>query len=267
MGNNAICILCNDLERFKIITDNLPKLEVDLFVINDTRLGDKINELKKIYSNATFIKGSDIIESFPRHDNIDKYGLSVKLLIPAYMFKKYSYDRILLLDDDVLITDKISEFFNIYNKGACPGGLLIMYEMKGKSMSGKLINLTQDIFGINFVVGKTGRVNGGVLLFEKDNEYEKYVLEYMRSDTFTMFLQKFSSWRSCYADEIFFTGYVVKNNYPKLNSHAKLIAIKYEKFNYEIVKRCLKTKALVHIVTSHRKMDIFHGLIERGIIK
>ena len=141
---NAICILCNDLERFKIITDNLPKLEVDLFVINDTRLGNKIDELKKIYSNATFIKGSDIIESFPRHDNIDKYGLSVKLLIPAYMFKKYSYDRILLLDDDVLITDKISEFFNIYNKGACPGGLLIMYEMKGKSMSGKLINLTQD---------------------------------------------------------------------------------------------------------------------------
>ena len=264
---NAICILCNDLERFKIITDNLPKLEVNLFVINDTRLGDKIDKLKKIYSNATFIKGSDIIESFPRHDNIDKYGLSVKLLIPAYMFKKYNYDRILLLDDDVLITDKISEFFNIYNKGACPGALAMPHEIKNKSMAGILINLTQDIFGINFIVGKTWRVNGGVLLFEKDNEYEKYVLQYMCSEVFTGFLQKFSSWKACCADEIFFTGYCLKNNYPSIDSHTKLIMIKYEKFKYKSVEYYLKTKAFIHIVTSRHKIDIFRGLIERGIIK
>lgn len=86
---NAICILCNDIERFKFVTNNLPEEMPDLFIINDTRLGDKTEEFKSIYSNATVIKGADIIEDFPKHENISRFALVLKLLIPWYMFKHY----------------------------------------------------------------------------------------------------------------------------------------------------------------------------------
>lgn len=267
---NAICILCNDIERFKLVTRNLPDEMPDLFVVNDTRLGDKTKELAKIYPKATFIEGQTIIDEFPNHENISRFALVHKLLIPWYMFKHFDYDKILLLDDDVFITDKVNDLIDSHDNGVLHNGLLAPHGCNSDNMRNRVIKYTAKMFGIS-QYEKLGQVNAGHILFDRktiNDEYQDIVYKWVTSEFFTEVLNAQKSWRSYFLDETFMTFFCLKNNYSSLSrKEVVLIISKYEKCDYELISRWFKKKALIHNCLQKHKTDMFHDLVEKGIIK
>lgn len=267
---SAICILCNDIKRFEFVTRNLPDEMPDLFVVNDTRLGDKTEELKKVYPNATFIKGSAIIDEFPKHENIFRFALVLKLLIPWYMFKHFGYGKILLLDDDVFITDKVNQLIDSHDNGALLNGLLTPHGCGTDGMKNQIIRYTAKHFGIT-KYEKIGQINAGHILFNREtinDDYQDVVYKWITSEFFTGVLNAQKSWRSFFLDEVFMTFFCLKNSYSHFSGRdIALIIRKYEKTDYEIIRRCFKNKALIHNCLQMHKNDMFHDLVEKGIIK
>lgn len=263
---NVICILANNLELFKIVTNNLPE-NINLFVINDTRLGDKINDLKAIYPNATYIRGNDMIDEFDFHPNVRRFALVLKLLIPTYMFKHYDCDKVLLLDDDVIITDKIHELFDTYVNGMSALGMLEKPPIKN-DIRHQLILKICELFNVEHIPLLQSS-NGGIILFDRDtidNEYKQAVIDYVSDALMTQALIDARSWSTYQLDEIFFSYFTKRHNYPSMKL-AKCVADAYEKIDWEKYGRYIKNKALFHIVNRKHKVDVFKDLVKLNYLK
>lgn len=267
---HAICILTNDLTRFEIISRNFPANMPDLFVINDTRLGDKVDELKQIYSNATFIKGKDILDDFSNHENVSRFGIILKLLIPDYMFKNYDYDKILVIDDDIIVTDKISELFEINNNAVIRSPTVMDANDNVSSPRCKAIRLAVNAFNMPLDF-KHQQFNGGQVLYYKKlfnaDDYANALVEYICNPTFTSVLNAQKSWATYALDELFTTTFMVKYGFEYFSKYVHLHEKKYIDTDLTALDRKLKAKALVHIVTRINKLNIFRDLQREGIIK
>ena len=100
-----------------------------------------------------------------------------------------------------------------------------------------------------------------------DDNYERYVLEYLSSDAFNEALVKGTTWRSYFLDEIFMTMFTLKYNYRNIIKYVKMLYLKKERYDYEHIRVWLDKKAIIHNMFQYEKMNLFNELIERGIIK
>lgn len=115
----AICMLCNNTTYLQAFINNFQyknKNDFDLILINETRIGNKIDEIKKIcngINNVLIIDGNCIIEKFKKeiidHKFVNEYTMGLNILQNWYIFKYYNYEKVIVIDDDVLVNnlDKI----------------------------------------------------------------------------------------------------------------------------------------------------------------
>lgn len=117
MGKKAICILCNNLDYLQAFVNNYNQKDEDLIIVNETRVGNKIEGIRRITkdNNVIILDSKEIVLQFKKtvSDNVfvDEYTMGMNILAQWYVFRNYDYEKVLFLDDDVLINDKIDELF------------------------------------------------------------------------------------------------------------------------------------------------------------
>lgn len=266
---NVICILANDLDIFPIITSTIKQENYDVIVINDTRIGNKIDDLKQIYPNATYIDGMNMIDEF-RTDIYDSivlsYPLVLKWLIPWYIFKHYQYDKLFLLDDDIVLSDNFHNLFDLYEHGACYSLPIYKSSTSEDDISYKMY---QDLFELFNIPSKAYcRINGGNILFNRSdittNKYTDMLITFMKNqyviEMVNYIVDKKRSYRSFTLDEAFLTMFAVKNDYTSLNKEICLVMNKADKVDYDKLVKTYNKKSLVHIVTRINKLNVLQTL-------
>lgn len=118
--NRAICVLANNMYLFKELIINLPDNLKDFkfFIFNDTRIGDKTKEIHEIMKgfNYEVITDKDTNELIPvKTDFVYDYSMSLKMLMPWYLFSTKNVDKVLFSDEDVLYTERLLNIFNSIN--------------------------------------------------------------------------------------------------------------------------------------------------------
>ena len=106
---NAVCILANNMDFFKHQVENyLP--ECDILVCNETRIGNKIDEIKTLMPKAIIIDSQDVVKEFSKICDtpfLHSYTMGMNILLQWYVFKHYNYDKVLFTEEDVLFTPDI----------------------------------------------------------------------------------------------------------------------------------------------------------------
>lgn len=120
--DNAIAVLANNMYFFKIFCSNYPKelVDIPLFVFNDTRIGNKMQECEDILKESGIKKykviGTHMVHAALKdiiniNEFAEDYTYSLNILIPLFMFTKTSAKRMLQLDDDIILRDGILRIF------------------------------------------------------------------------------------------------------------------------------------------------------------
>lgn len=212
---DIICVVTNDIYRFKILTGNLPSNIKDykLVFVTDPRLGNSINDFKQLYSDAEFISSNEVLNFYhddlhTSDDNINKYPLGYKIILPWYISKLYNFDKLLMLDDDIIITEKIKELFDSINGPSVYATYLMHKKTSFPKLDSDLICLALRVNEIdeNKIIPY---INGGHIMFTKDINYDEYISRikiYMENPITIDLINKQEYWWSYYIDEVFFSA-------------------------------------------------------------
>ena len=135
--NNCIAVLDNNLKFLKILLDNLSSCDmtnITICIVNEVRIGNKLNDIEKLISqyhyNIKLISSEDIICQFKKdvieNSFVDEYTMSMNILMLWYLMKYYNFDKILFIDDDVVLLNGFEEVFThsnhlFYNHRLCAG--------------------------------------------------------------------------------------------------------------------------------------------------
>lgn len=284
---NAICVLANDMILFANMINNLPDIDVDLIVINETRIGNKINEIKEITKNikSCIVIDSDIIINKFKNDVIncnfvDTYTMGMNILMQWYIFKYYDYDKVLFLDDDIVLTKNINNVFELNNSSFYIFTLSVgapQYNMNTKKMK-LCIDTFNDLFDLN-INDENYRekwiythVNGGQRLYCKSDfnlDLYTYYLKLFYTNKNIEYLWNIrTNHASFYLDERFegFVAYksnIINNN---LNVLTQLEFNNPDKINFEKYN-ALDKKAIWHIVARTKKLQWINNLKEVNKLK
>lgn len=276
---NLICINCNNIFRWKVIVDNLPS-NIDkykLLVVTDYRLGDKVEVLKRMCPKAEVIEVQTIISKYANeislHENISKLALAMKLIEPWYISKTYNPDKFIILDDDIVMNEKIDELFDNVNVNAVHRFGFLKFNKDGNNLSDKLRKLALVVNGINYDE-PVKYVNGGHLVFSKEVNFDTYILrvrDYMESPVMTEVIANQKNWKSFYVDEVFFCGVYAKFNKQfegvyDLKNWVKCHQIIPAKTNFKNFGKVMKKYGITHFAHSD-KMVAYEELIKLGYLK
>lgn len=97
-----IAILVNDLMMFKVVLDNLPddiKQTTKFILFNETRIGNKVEDIKKIIDNRINYKlftTEDVnnkLYEIVHTEFVDEYSMSLNILMVWFCFKYNKKDR------------------------------------------------------------------------------------------------------------------------------------------------------------------------------
>lgn len=285
---NAISILANNLNYFRLMCNNFPDDISDYAVVvfTETRIGDKTEELKKILRESKadkfkVIPSDMVIDKFKADiiDNafVDEYTMGMNILMLWYLLRYSKFEKILLLDDDVIIGNGLGELFATKHSLFMPFRLSAgPSDMDKLSQNGKkLFQEWFDIFGEEFNQENYKSLyidrymNSGQRLIVRDDislEYYQTMLHrFFDSKIFHEFWDNRRSHVSFFFDERFevFTFNKLYNNGMKPFSF--LLVSKFEKITENDLKRISKA-TIFHNITRSHKDRVYRLLVEKGII-
>lgn len=208
---NILCIVTNNKLRLKTLIKNLPtNRNYEIIFVTDPRISAMNTTIKSLYPKANIVTSTTVLHEFYSKnscsENVEAYALGYKMVLPWYMFNNYKVDKLLLVDDDILVTEKLNNMFNeINNPAAVNNGTLKINNYNTTSDEIKSLSFNVNNIDCNEHIPY---VNGGSLLFTKDLNYNDYiakVIEFFNSDTVTKALAKQKTWLDFYMDEVFFS--------------------------------------------------------------
>lgn len=288
---NAICILCNNTDYLKAFIDNFQyknNKEIDLILINEVRIGNKIDKIKEIcngISNIIVINGNVIIDKFKKeisnHKFVDEYTMGLNILQQWYVFKYMNYNKVLVLDDDVIINniDNILNYdislFYLFRLSA--GGKTYSENSKPYKM---LIRAMDNIFelGINegnyTTIWTNNHINAGERLYvRKDfklDEYEKYLKRFYENQYIRYLWSIRKKPGSFYLDEWFESFYAYKtkiiNDILRVNKLAYIEISNNERIDFTKYT-AVKKYSIWHNATCSHKLNWLNSLKENKLIK
>ncbi len=191
--NSKYClvILANNL----LLVDGFLKLfpkenqNIDIFLVNEVRIGDKRDHLKQLvnkYENINFknlyiMSSNKIIKWFKNETEINNrflkiYVMGMNILIPPF-FNRF-YDKILFCDDDVIILNNdLLSLFNSYDFLARSCG------WNGLSANNHLFIEFNNVFESNFDINEYNKtINNGVRIYSYIDDYIKWLCNFYLSD-------------------------------------------------------------------------------------
>lgn len=287
----AICMLCNNTDFLKTFIDNFQyknKKDIDLILINETRIGNKLQKIKEICANiknVIIIDGNDIINKFKKeitnHKFVDEYTMGLNVLQNWYVFKYMNYEKVLVVDDDVIVND-LENIFN-YDKSLfylfrlSAGGKTFEQNSKTYKM---LINGMCNIFDINInkenytKLWTNNHINAGERLYvRKDfdlNKYEEYLKKFYENQYIRYLWHIRKKPGSFYLDEWFESLFAYKTKiindimrtkklaYIEISNDSKIDFAKYTK---------AKEYPIWHNATCSHKLNWLNQLKKNKIIK
>lgn len=286
----AICMLCNNTTYLKAFIDNFQykNSNIDLILINETRIGNKIDEIKEICSgitNVRIIDGNDVIELFKKqitnHKFVDEYTMGLNILQNWYVFKYMDYDKVIVIDDDVIINnvDPIFEYdkslFYLFRLSAGAK----TYSQNSADYK-KLIRGFSDIFDLTInetnysELWTNNHINAGERMYLRSefdlNKYEEYLKRFYENQYIRYLWNIRRKPGSYYLDEWFESFFAYKTNiindimrteklaYIEISNNDKIDFNKYTK---------AKDYPIWHNATCSHKKDWLVLLKENNIIK
>lgn len=288
---NAILVLANNMSYFKLMVDNLPTeaKDFDFIVVNETRIGDKTHEIGEILDargilNFRVFTSEEINERFKKevidNDFVDDYSMSMNILSLWFVFKyNKKIEKILLLDDDVILREGVKKLFetdhHLFKSNRLSAGPADYY---GGNSTNSLIVYEEwfRIFGVEFTEDWWTNVylkkyaNSGQRLIVRDkfdfDRYEQKLKEFFESEIFHQFWLDRRTHTSWYFDERFETFFFLDDLNDELKDSTYLILTKPEKMNEGSIKKMLRS-AIIHNATNSHKARVYNLMIERGVIR
>lgn len=204
---NIICVVTNNLLRLKVLIHNLPHLtDCKIIFATDPRLGDKRDEMKTIYPEAEIISALDILGEYS-NQNLYNYALGYKMVLPWYIHQNYAFDKFIMTDDDIIITEKIKDLFNnINNPSAVSTSILGLSDKQGR-IDNTLRKLAFEVNDISYGE-QIPYVNGGHILFTNDMDFRDYIQRvdaFMDSDIVSEAISNQRNWLDFFMDEVFYS--------------------------------------------------------------
>lgn len=289
---NGILVLANNLNYFRFFVKNYPsEIKNDnykLFVVNEVKIGNKLEELNNILENSDItnyvILSSETIydkfkEDYLSNNFVDEYTMGMNILSLWYV-KKYFEDvkKLLWLDDDVILNKNISKVFesdtHLFKTNRLSAGSPI-FESQSKN-SKNIYNEWFRIFNIKFsqdwwineYIKKYS--NSGQFLVNLDKldikNYESKLCDFYRSDIFYTAWTNRRTHTSWYFDERFITLYFFDFLNDGLKKKAYLLLSKPEKLNSKAYEN-LKNFPIIHVCNNSHKMKTYQLLVKNGVIK
>lgn len=259
MSKNAIVILANNLKLLKAQIDNLPKLNCDYIICNETRIGNKIQEIKAIAPKGTqIIDSKDVVNAFAKLQDtffLHEYTMGMNILLLWYIFKFTDYDKVLFTEEDVLLNEKIN---SIFDENEC---LFYTWTFSAQSkpyreLSGlnkQYVDALDQIFGLAFNaenyqdIWLHSHISSGQRFYVRNkfdlDLYEKKLILFYKNKVIRSCWNNRKSFRSYYIDERFegFFAYSTKILNNKLMPYTYLEISKPEKKDiskYNMISKC-----------------------------
>ena len=285
---NVISILANNLDYFKLLCNNFPEDINDYAVIafTETRIGDKTKELKQILSESKakyfkVIPSNKVIDKFKANvidnDFVDDYTMGMNILMLWYLLKYSKFEKILLLDDDIILGNGLKKLFNTKHSLFMPFRLSAgPSDINKNSENGKeIFKEWFSIFGKEFnqenyknlYINKY--MNSGQRLIVKNDinleYYQSMLYKFFNSKVFYKFWKNRKSHVSFFFDERFevFAFNELYNNGMKPFSF--LLVSKFEKITQNDLKH-ISNATIFHNITRSHKDKVYKLLIENGVI-
>ena len=286
----AICILCNNVFYLQNIIDNFQyknNKSIDLIIINETRIKNLLNEFKEIckdINNIILIDGKNIIDRF-KTDIIDTkfvdiYTMGLNILQNWYVFKYMNYDKVIVVDDDVIINnlDNIFKYDeSLFYKFRLSAGGKTYNENSLKYK--KLIKTYCDIFDLEINSNNyadlwiDNHINAGERMYTKKDfnirEYEEYLKRFYANSGINYFWNIRKKPGSYYLDEWFESFFAYKtgiiNDILRIEKLAFIEIRNNDKINFEKYTNA-KDYPIWHNATCSHKKDWLKILKEYNII-
>lgn len=279
---NAVCILANNMDFFKHQAENyLP--ECDILVCNETRIGNKIDEIKTLLPRAIIIDSQDVVKEFSKICDtpfLHSYTMGMNILLQWYVFKHYNYDKVLFTEEDVLFTPDIMNIFNedhnlfcVWTFSAC----CTNYD-KLKDLKKEYVDEFDKIFNLNFTsenfgyIWKNTHIASGQRLYIRDkfdiDTYIKYLIAFYSSKVFEACWDRRKSHRSYYLDERFEGFYAYKLGYLNgdIWKYTYLELRKPEKVDFNKYKKIKTCGGIWHNAAMSHKYKWYENLKNYGLI-
>lgn len=281
---NAIVILANNIELLKAQIDNLPKLNCDYIICNETRIGNKINEIKNIAPFAIIIDSIDVINKFSKlysSDFLNDYTMGMNILLQWYIFKFFNYDKVLFTEEDVIFTDNINNIFNedkcLFYTWGISASTKPYNELKNRDKA--YVDAWDKMFNIHFTndnyldIWKKYHLASGQRYYVRDKFdlklYEQKLIEFYSNEVFHECWVNRRTHRSYYIDErfegffVYSTGII--NNEIKPYTYIEIA--KPEKVNIDKYNAIEKCGGIWHNATVSNKLKWIEILKQNNKIK
>ncbi len=291
---NAIMVLANNMYFFELLVKNLPKTDlkdIQFIAINETRIGDKTDEIQKIYDKyniservkkASILTSRKIVDKFKKDviDNsfVEEYCMSTKNLAHWYGIKYLKLDKMFVSDEDVIFRDGFSKVFesdhNMFMHIRLSAGPSHVSDLSDNAKRYyrefcKIFGykLTESFWTNKYLKNYESAGNKLIVAAEEDiADYEKMMKAFYESEVLYEFWTNRRVHTSWGLDEKFETFYFINRSNKELRKYVHLILSAPEKFapNYH---NTLKKYAYLHNATRGRKPEVYEYMIKNGVIE
>ena len=206
---NILCVVTNNKTRLKTLLDNLPENKnFQMVYVTDPRISkvdDVLSETDILYTSTEILE--EFYSIYSSNNNTRNYALGYKMLVPWFLSNKLVFDKLLMIDDDIIITEKINDMFeNVQTPASTSDNKMIIFN-NDTSITNNLKKRAYEINGIDYTTA-IKCVNGGHLLFTKKVDFNDYILkvkDYLSSYEVSVAISNQKNWLDFYMDEIFFS--------------------------------------------------------------
>ena len=288
MNKNAIVILANNLDFLQVQFDNLPTLSnCDYIICTEDRIGDadKVDKLRAIVGNDTqILLATDIVNEFAKIQDtpfLHSYTMGMNILLQWYMFTHTDYDKILFTEEDVILTEGVSD---IFNEDHC---LFYTWSMSSQTRDYAKLNASVKAYVDEFSrmydlhidesnyldLWKNTHISSGQRLYVRDTfdmaYYVDSLCKFFNSQIFENCWLNRKTHRTGYLDERFEGFYAYKTGI--LNNDIKpytlLEIAKPEKVDIEKYTKLKRCKGIWHNATVNQKANWYKALKKHHKIK
>lgn len=286
---NSIAILEGNINFLNVFLSNISTQtmldeNLKLFVIVESRIDEgnfKFNQFKDALSDVKFDceiissnEINDVVKStLISNQFVDDYTMSMNILVPWYLIAYKGADKVLMLDDDVVLLPGFEKVFNFTNNAfythrLCAGQTNFEDESERRK---KVYHEWFRLFDVEFSqewwenVYLKQYINTGQWLISKDkfdiNRFEFFIKKFFNSSVIYE-----EDWKvgkthiSGYIDEIFVTLFFLNSEKDSLNDITTLY------FGMKNISKPSKNKVIIHYPASSHKYEVINWMIDNNII-
>lgn len=278
----ALAILANNLVYFEAMMRNMPKQNknIDILVVNEIGIGDKREQLKQIadecgvevqmFSSRIVTKAcaADLTLSEDGKKFIVSYAMGMNILFQYYAMEHLGYDKVLFLDDDVLINKDLMPIFEKHDFAFFKA--LIGYRIGKTAYDKRLV----ELYGDCAAIWDKNHINSGQRLYSKRivPKYRRMLEVFFNDEHFyaAWFLnsigEKYYKQKSFFLDENFENCLAKKTKVLNndMKEYTRLV------FNLSLPKNLnlLRDREILHYACSkNAKIKFIEIMREAGVIK